>query len=90
MGEGGERHTPAAAPKRDRPGSHSTEGWVGPKTVLNGYGKSRPPPGFDPRTVQLVANRYNDYAVLKNSMNLIVTHTTFTIVLTFKNRASYI
>ena len=27
---------------------------------LDGSGKSRPPPGFDPRTVQPVASRYTD------------------------------
>jgi len=26
-------------------------------------GKSRPPPGFDPRTVQPVASRYAEYAI---------------------------
>jgi hypothetical protein len=25
-------------------------GWVGPRAGLDGCGKSRPPPGFDPRT----------------------------------------
>ena len=35
-------------------------GWVGPRAGMDGCGKSRPPPGFDPRTVQPVANRYTD------------------------------
>jgi len=35
---------------------------VGPRAGLDRYGKSRPPPGFDPRTVQPVASRYTDYA----------------------------
>jgi len=39
-------------------GTHYTGGWVGPRVGLDGRGKSRPPPGFDPRTVQLVASRY--------------------------------
>ena len=30
---------------------------------LDGCKKSRPPPGFDPRTVQPVASRYTDYAI---------------------------
>ena len=34
-------------------------GW-GPRAGLNRCGKSRLPPGCDPRTVQLVANRYTD------------------------------
>jgi hypothetical protein len=33
--------------------------WAG----LDRCGKSRPQPGFDPRTVQPVARRYADYAI---------------------------
>ena len=33
-----------------------------PRAVLDRCEKSRPPPGFDPRTVQPVASRYTDYA----------------------------
>ena len=47
---------------RERPGTHCTGGWVGPRAGLDRCGKSRPPPGFDPRTVQPVASRYTDYA----------------------------
>ena len=40
----------------------SLEGdWVGPSAALDVYGKSRPPPGFDPRTVQPVDSRYTEY-----------------------------
>ena len=39
---------------------HCTGGWVGPRAGLDRCGKSRPPPGFDPRTVQPVAGRYTD------------------------------
>ena len=55
MGVGGHRHTPAALPRvRDPiPIVH-----VGPRTGLDGCGKSRLPPGFDPRTVQSLAIRY--------------------------------
>ena len=45
---------------QERPGTHCTVGWVGPRAGLEGCGKSRPPPGFDPRTVQPVASRYTD------------------------------
>ena len=48
---------------RERPGIHCTEGWVGPRAGLDGCGKSRPPLGFYPRTVQPVASRYTDWAV---------------------------
>jgi hypothetical protein len=35
---------------------------VGPRNGLDRFGKSRHPPGFDPRTAQPVASRYTDYA----------------------------
>ena len=35
---------------------------MGPRAGLDTCGKSHPPPGFDPRTVQTVASRYADYA----------------------------
>jgi hypothetical protein len=38
---------------------------VGPRAGLDGCCKSRPPPGFDPRTAQLVASRYADYTYRK-------------------------
>jgi hypothetical protein len=37
-------------------------GWVGPRAGLDGCGKSRPPPGFDPRTAQPIASRRLGYA----------------------------
>ena len=36
---------------------------MGPRAGLDGCGKSRPPPGFDPQTVQPVASRYTDYII---------------------------
>ena len=59
MGVGGQRHAPAAL-TRERLGTNCIGGWVGPRAGLDGCGKSRPPPAFDPRTVQPVANRYTD------------------------------
>ena len=45
----------------NRPGgTHYTEGWVVPRTGLDGCRKSRPQLEFDPRTV---ASRYTDCAV---------------------------
>ena len=55
--------TPQPLYPRERPGTHCMEGWVGPTAGLDGCGKSRPLPGFDPRTVQLVATRYTDRAI---------------------------
>jgi len=61
MGLGGQGHAPTAL-LPERPDTHCIGGWVGPSTGLNGCGKSRPPPGFDPWTVQPVASRYTDCA----------------------------
>jgi len=48
---------------RERPGTNCIGGWVGPRAGLDGCGKSRPPPGFDPRTVQPGASHYTNYAI---------------------------
>jgi hypothetical protein len=58
----GQRH---ARPfyRLERPGIYFVGGWVGPRTCLDWWGKSRPPPGFDPQTVQPVVSRYTDYAI---------------------------
>ena len=58
MGVGGQRHAPAAFTARKRPGTHCTGGWVGPRAGLDRCEKSRPPPGFDPRTVEPVGLMY--------------------------------
>ena len=63
--EGGEgsRHAPSALYPWEKPGTHCTGGWVGPRAGLDRCGKSRPPPpGFEPRTVQPIASRYTNYA----------------------------
>jgi hypothetical protein len=46
----------------ERPGAHCIGGGVGPRADLDGRGKSRPPTGFDPRTVQSVASGYTGCA----------------------------
>jgi hypothetical protein len=58
----GQRHALAILYPQERPGTHCTGGWVGPRAGLDKHGKPRPPPEFDPRTVQPVANHYTDYA----------------------------
>jgi len=52
--------TPRPLYPLERPGTHCTGGWVGPRAGLDESGKSRHPPGFDPRTVQPVTTRYTD------------------------------
>jgi len=55
--------TPRPLYPRERPGTHCIGGWVGPRVGVDGCGKSLPPPGFDPRTVQPVASRYTDWVI---------------------------
>jgi len=43
----GQQHAPAALYPRERPGTHFTGGWVGPRDGLDGQ-KISSPPGFDP------------------------------------------
>ena len=47
------------------PDTYCKGGWVIPRAGLNGYGKSRPPPGLDPRIVQRVASCHTDQAILR-------------------------
>jgi hypothetical protein len=42
----GQRHASAALYPRERPGTHCTGGWVGPRAGLNRCGKSPPPTGI--------------------------------------------
>ena len=55
--------TPRPLYPRERPGTHCIRGWVGSRASLDGCGKFRPPPGFDPPTVQPIASRYTDCAI---------------------------
>jgi hypothetical protein len=55
--------TPRPLYSRERPGTHCIGGWVVLGTGLEGCGKSRPPPGFDPWTVQPVVSRYTDHEI---------------------------
>jgi hypothetical protein len=45
---------PGSTLPRERPGTHCTGGWVGPRAGLDGREIS-PSPGFDPRAVEPVA-----------------------------------
>jgi hypothetical protein len=62
--KGGEESAsrPERSLPRERPDTSCKGGWVGPRAGLDRCGKSRPPPGFDRRTVQAEASRYTDYA----------------------------
>jgi len=60
MGVVGQRHAPAALHPGKTPGTHCIGNWVGHRGGLDGCEKSRPPLGFDPRTVHNVASRCTD------------------------------
>jgi hypothetical protein len=62
MGVGGQSHAPAALP----PGKTRCplyRSMMGPSGLSGRVRKISPPPGFDPRAVQLVASCYTDYAI---------------------------
>jgi hypothetical protein len=66
MGVSGQRHAPAALPlgKTRYPLYRrlgGSQGWSGQVRKIS------PPPGFDPRTVQPLASRYTDCAILAQS-----------------------
>ena len=50
--------TPHMLHPQERPGTHCTGGWVGPRAGLDRCGKSHSPLGFDPRAVEPAASRY--------------------------------
>ena len=59
---GGQRHAPAALPPgKTRYPLYRRLG--GPQNRSGQVLETSPSPGFDPRTVQLVASRYTDYAI---------------------------
>ena len=63
MGMGVQRHAPAAfTPWKDAVPRVQEAGWA-PGAVWIGAENLAPPPGFDPRTFQLAASRYTDYAI---------------------------
>ena len=47
-------------------GTHCTGRWVSPRVGLGRRGISRPPPGFDPHTLQSLTSCYNNYAIRPN------------------------
>jgi hypothetical protein len=55
--------TPQPHYLRQWPGTHCTGCWVGPRAGLGGWGKSRHPPGFHPRTVHPLASGNTDWAI---------------------------
>ena len=50
----------------ERTSTHCIGGWVGPRDGLDKLRKISPPPGFDPRTIQPVANRMYNRQLVSN------------------------
>ena len=88
----GQCHAPAALYPRERPGTHCTEGWVGPRVGLDRCGKSRPPltrirfPDRPPRSQSLYRLSYpvhgSSYAVIFFHITILIptiNYTTFTM-----------
>jgi hypothetical protein len=59
--------TPGPLYPRERPGTLCIGGWVGSRAGLDGCGKSRPPPGLDPLTVQPAGSNYTNYVIPAHS-----------------------
>jgi len=57
----GQQHALAALYLRERPGTHFTGGWVGPRAGLDGR-KISSPPGLDPGPSSPLVSRYTDWA----------------------------
>ena len=57
----GQQHAPAALYPRERPGTHFTGGWVGPRAGLDER-KSLVPTGTRSRTVKPLVSCYTDWA----------------------------
>jgi hypothetical protein len=65
----------------ERPSTYCIGGWVGPRAGLDRCRKSRPPPGFNSRTVQPVVSCYTDCTILANIMSLVLLDNLFRVVL---------
>jgi hypothetical protein len=55
MGLCGQRHAQIAVTPGNISGTPCAGGWIGPRVGLDGCRKYRLTPGFDPRTVHVVA-----------------------------------
>ena len=51
-------------PPGERPSTHCTGGWVGPRAGLDGRKKNPSPPGFDPGTSNPLVSCYTDWVLL--------------------------
>ena len=66
MAMGCQSHAPAVLPPERVPGTHGVGAWIGPQSRSGWIWRREnllSTPGFEPRTVQPVANRYTDLAI---------------------------
>ena len=66
MGDDDQLHSAAVFLLRKSSGTHRTEGFLGPRTSLNGYGEKNRnfPTGFrTPQSFEFVASRHTEYAI---------------------------
>ena len=63
MRVGSQCHSLTVLPPGNRPDTHCTEGWEGPRAGVDGHEKISPTPGFDCRTVQPIAVFCSDYDI---------------------------
>ena len=70
----GQQHAPAALYPRERPGTHFTVGWVGPRAGL-GVAENLVATRIRSQTLQLVVSRYTDWATdgLQKSIKILRT-----------------
>jgi hypothetical protein len=68
MGVGGQRNAPGYLTSRKETRHLVYRRFGGPQARSGQLGKISTPPGLDPRTVQLIASRHNDYANPANSV----------------------
>jgi hypothetical protein len=68
---------PATLYPRERPRTHCTGGWVGPRASLDGR-KISPPLGFDPRTDQPTAQSLYQLSYPAHIINVLVSNLSLT------------
>ena len=74
----------------ERPCTHCIRDWVEPMAGMDGCGKSRLQPGFDPWIFQPVASRYTDWRLIHTHIKYKIIHLNFTITSKFTNIISQI
>ena len=83
MAVGGQRHALASLPPGNGTCTHCTGGSVDPGAFSGRVLKISPPPVLEPRNVEPVASRYNDYAI-PAAITALRTHTSLSLFTSLK------